>query len=325
MTNDTIQSTSSSASGPRDVFSHLLSIVWLYVSVFTLGMLLFSLIEVWFPDITAPYWMPYTAQQGTIRWIVAVLTVVFPLYVYTVFRLEKDTSAHPEKRMLKTRRWGYNFTLFLTSIVIAIDVITALYTFLNGELTTRFICKVASVLLIAAAVFVYYRWSLRTTLSLKESPRMKYFSLSVVAVVIALIITGYFYAGSPKAERLRRIDDERVSHLQSIQGQIVSHWQTKGSLPTNLTALADDISGWSAPTDPVTSQSYEYKKLGDRSFELCAVFDTSSMNGSSLQPEKSYPFFEENWQHGIGRSCFSRTVDPDRYPILPKPAVAPLR
>jgi hypothetical protein len=60
---------------------------------------------------------------------------------------------HPEKLESSVRKW-------LTYIVIG-DLITFLTYFLRGELTTRFIAKVTTVLVIAGGVFWYYFGSLR--------------------------------------------------------------------------------------------------------------------------------------------------------------------
>jgi len=153
---------------------------------------------------------------------------------------------------------------------------------------------------------------------------------TLVAVSIA-IVAGFFAVGSPFSERLRRFDERRVSDLQSIQFQVVDYWQTKGKLPERLEDLRDDFRGFIPLNDPETSEPYEYRTTGELSFELCASFKTSnktvdgkSVEGSPLQlsrPIPAEPFgFESNFLHDAQRTCFSRTIDPDRFPLVkPRP------
>ena len=53
-------------------------------------------------------------------------------------------------------------TLFIAACALIGDVTSVVYSFLGGELTTRFILKVLTVGLIARAVFGYYLSELRT-------------------------------------------------------------------------------------------------------------------------------------------------------------------
>lgn len=153
---------------------------------------------------------------------------------------------------------------------------------------------------------------------------MKLFVYSVIAVVSAAIVAGFFIVGSPQTERLRRFDERRVSDLQNIQWQIVSFWQQKERLPESLDELADDISGWKAPKDPETGGQYEYAKGADLSFEVCASFVLESeKDATSIESPLYPPVFDgngnlENWAHPKGKHCFERKIDPERYPPYEK-------
>ena len=51
--------------------------------------------------------------------------------------------------------------LFIGAMTLIGDVITLIYNFLGGELTTRFVLKVVTVAVIAGAVIAYYFADLR--------------------------------------------------------------------------------------------------------------------------------------------------------------------
>ena len=307
---------------PGDVFRHLLAIITLYLSAVSFGMVVFSFIDRWFPD---PLMFPAGANAGPLRWALSALVIVFPVYVLVSWANARAAVRDPALRQLRSRRWLYHFTVFAASVVIIGDLIALIYNFLSGDLTGRFILKVAAVLFIAIAVFAYYLWNLRRETMASADPRMRLLVFGVIVVVAIAAIGGFVLAGSPFAERMRRFDDRRIGDLQTIQWQVISYWQRKDLLPDAIDQLRDDISGFVPPRDPETGAPYEYQPLSPLQFELCATFTTEGRGVSgepSLAPravmEKGYA--SDSWAHGKGRTCFSRTIDPELYRIE-KPAV----
>lgn len=305
--------------GPRDVFLNIFAAISLYMSVFSLGNLIFQYINIYVPDLLVSESARFTREA--IRWSLATLVVIFPLYIWVNSYLQKELQKFPEKRELRTRKWLLYFTLFLASGFIAGDLIALIFRYLSGELTIRFLLKVVSILLIAISVFLYYGWILRKEIPPTQDPRMKFFARGATAIVFALIVAGFFFAGSPQAERLRRFDDRRVSDLQQIQFQIVEFWRAKKRLPDSLNDLRDEISGFIPQKDPETGESYEYRKKSDLSFELCANFKASGEREKMGMPRPVLPEgwgAGETWRHEAGYQCFSRTIDPELYPPLEK-------
>lgn len=147
---------------------------------------------------------------------------------------------------------------------------------------------------------------------------MKIFAYIIIGIVVIAVAASFFVIGTPGNERLRRIDDARVNHLSTIQNEIQNFWARKDSLPAALNELENDISYFTVPTDPETNAQYEYKVSGQYQFELCANFTTDNKGefGSSEFPKPMYPYgYESKWSHGVGRTCFTRTIDPELYKI----------
>lgn len=302
---------------PRDVFLYLLAIITLYISVWRLIALLFEYVNALFPDKLAYDFNSF----DTIRWSISSLLIVFPVYLGTTWYLRKDFIRNPEKRELKIRKWLLNFTLFVAALTIIVDLITLVNTFLNGELTTRFLLKVVIVLIIAGAVLAYYVWDLKRTTTPESHPSKTIAAVALV-VVVASIAGGFFVIGSPLTQRQRRFDERRINDLQMLQGQIISYWTVNSKLPD--TVLEADMGNFTAPKDPENVSDYEYKITGPLSFELCAVFGLASLPDKGNMPRPYYggPYDslnQHNWNHSAGRVCFSQTIDPDFY----KPPFAP--
>ncbi len=153
---------------------------------------------------------------------------------------------------------------------------------------------------------------------------MKYFIYTVITIVAAMVVVGFFIVGSPKEERMRQFDERRVSDLNSLQYETINYWQSKLKLPAKLDDLNSDIKGFTVYTDPETGAAYEYAVKADKTFELCATFSLPSDEMTSNAP--SVPVggpiykdgYRESWKHGAGRTCFERTIDPDLYPPIKK-------
>ena len=149
---------------------------------------------------------------------------------------------------------------------------------------------------------------------------MKYFICTIIAIVSATVIAGFFIVGSPAEERARRLDEQRIQHLQFLQSEIVSYWINKSKLPVNLAALEDNIRGITIPKDPdpESGGEYQYTVKGPLSFSLCATFARPSLDYeiTTGKPRVAEPFgydIQQNWQHEAGLTCFDRTIDPEIY------------
>ncbi|MFA4937030.1 MAG: DUF5671 domain-containing protein [Patescibacteria group bacterium] len=147
---------------PKDFFLHLLAILALYFSAISFLVLLFQYINILIPDILDSGSYDIRASYfGKIRWSMSSLIVVFPVYLITTWFLNKGYRANPEKRNLRIRRWLIYFTLFVTAVIIIGDLVSLIYNFLGGELTTRFLLKILVVFFVAASIFTYYFWDLK--------------------------------------------------------------------------------------------------------------------------------------------------------------------
>jgi len=259
------------------------------------------------------------------RSALAALVIVFPVFFWVSWFLKKDIAKFPEKKELKIRKWLLYLTLFVAALVIIGDLVTLVRNFLEGELSQRFVLKVIAILFIAGSVFLHYLSELKEDVQkLKWVPK---FDWVVITVVLAGIVGGFFMAGTPQSQRLIRLDERRVSDLQSIQWQIINYWQRKEILPSRLSDLNDPLGGFVVPKEQATGESYDYYVLGELTFQLCAVFDTVSEENSAnytgkpipvvTSPDgRAYPESQNVWWHGQGSVCFERTIDPDLYPPL---------
>ncbi len=314
---------------PKDFFLWAFAMISLYWSIFALVALLFAYIDYSFPDVLNAYVDPYS---GGMRFSMASLVVFFPLYLFVMRFIRKDIAADASRNELWVRRWLIVLTIFIAGLTVAGDLVTLINYFLGGEITTRFVLKVAVVLLIAAGVLMHFIADIRGYWKeFPEKARMVGWGAGVV--ILLTIIAGFFIMGSPGQIRLYRFDDQKVSDLQNIQYQLVNFWQLKQKLPTSLAELNDPLSGFTVPVDPQGGAEYKYSQKGKFTFELCAVFNAETQpssqynNGRTIPKEAPSPMgnitgvdlYALPWTHGSGEKCFTRTIDPERYPPFNKP------
>lgn len=148
---------------PKDFFLHLLAIITLYASAGSFVAAVFEYINLAFPDVLegAGSYYAVDAARSTIRFALSSLIVVFPVYVWVNWFLNKNYAKEPEKRNLRIRKWLVYFTLFAAAVVIIGDLVALVNNMLGGEFTIRFILKVLAVFFVAGSVFYYYFSDLR--------------------------------------------------------------------------------------------------------------------------------------------------------------------
>ena len=299
-------SVDSGRASARDFFLHLGAIVALYAVVISFLNLTFKIISKSFPEIASNI---YAWGGGSeISMPVATIIIVFPIFIILSYFVHKIYIQNPIKKELGIRKWLTYITLFVAGIILAGDLITVLYKFLDGQdLTSAFLLKALVVLLVAGAVFGFYLQDIRDKISSKSR---KIWAVSVAVIIFISIILGFSILGSPQNQRLLRLDNQKISDLQEMQWQVINNWQIYGSVPETLPSMI---------IDPQTQKPYEYRKTGEMTFKLCAQFNRENVVEQDLRaidigyPEKGL-MMNNNWSHGAGMRCFERVIDPIAYP-----------
>jgi hypothetical protein len=130
------------------------------------------------------------------------------------------------------------------------------------------------------------------------------------AAVVALVIAGLFAIGSPATARKFKADQERRNRLGQIHYVLAGHVREEGSLPESLEEIDDEVLrqagyGFDARKDPATGELFEYRRLADRRYEVCADFETSSEDGRA---QEFGPYPGDLEEHEAGRTCFDRRI-----------------
>jgi hypothetical protein len=190
------------------------------------------------------------------------------------------------------------------------DLVAVILTYLNGEITLRFILKALTLLVVIGAAFYYYIQDARGYWNSHEKHSQMY-ALGGGALVIVVLVLGFLNSDTPKEVREMRLDQQQVDMLNEIQWRIDDHFQVNKALPENIEVL---YVGIEAPSAPEGREAYVYTTIDEDTYELCATFAYPSQRSGT---DVAYPARSEaeaiknranNWDHGVGETCFERTV-----------------
>lgn len=147
---------------PKDFFINLLAIVTLYLSAASFLTIVFQIINIALPDVLEKGAMIHNGSRSALRFALASISIVFPVYIATMLAITRGNNIMPEKWHLGIRKWLIWFTLFAASLIIIGDLIALVNDLLSGETTLRFVVKALAILFVMASIFAYYFWDLRT-------------------------------------------------------------------------------------------------------------------------------------------------------------------
>jgi len=326
-----------------EVVLNFFSFITLCIVASSLGVLYYQVINNYFPDPLIVRYGGIDAQMGAIHYAIAALIITFPIYAFSVrlwFKRFRDDEEKTESRLTK---WLTYLVLLASAVTIVGDLITAVFFFLQGEITPRFFLKALTVLVIAGVIFGFYFLERKKIQYHKDISRsvFQYFGWAVSALVVIAIVLGFMVAGSPSTARKSGFDAQRANDLREIASCITNFGMNQKRLPETLSELSQ--SGQYAYcsarlTDPETGAPYEYQVISsgimrggvkEGQIELCAMFALDTTKTAATRSEMyGYSYPNDKWtQHGVGRSCDTETVTLERYLDQPIPVneVSPTR
>jgi len=320
-----------------EVVLNFFSFILLGIVVTALGSLYFALINYYFPDalrVGSSYY--YRAITDMIHYATAALVIGFPLYYVAVrlwFKKFREDEARVESKLTK---WVTYLVLLAASVTIVGDLISVVYTFLQGEITARFFLKALTVLTIAGMIFGFYYLERKKVQYRSDIPRdiFQKFGYFLSAIVVIGIVLGFMVSGSPATERMRGFDEQRARDLNSLANCVNSYTQQYQRLPDTLSELegASNFSYCARKRDPETKSEYEYRiitpveqtntNVAEGVFELCADFSLANDGGVERQDVYYNGIEDTKWAvHEKGRACDTETVAVRTVrPLTPVPA-----
>ncbi len=311
-----------------DVVLNFFSFILLGVAAMALGILYYQIINRWFPDALAARSGMGSFSAGAIQYAIAALVVAFPAYYFVVKMWFQRFREGGERTESKLTKWLTYLVLLVASVTIIGDLITAIFYFLQGELSARFFLKALTIAVIAGSILGFYVLERRLVQYRQDVPRRVFqnFGFAISAVVGIGIVLGFLASGSPQTERMRALDRDRASDLSQLAMCINNFASERKRLPADIAELETSSNYQycaSQVNDRETGKPYIYRIVSDgvqngsvreAQYELCATFAQVSTKNDMAINSGNYPYESDNkWGlHDAGESCDSETAVMER-------------
>ena len=199
--------------------------------------------------------------------------------------------------------------------------------FLNGELSSRFILKALTTLIISGIIFSFYFYDIRREkVEGHQDKLIRIYFYGSLFIILAVFIASLTIVESPKVARARQIDQRVVNSFNEIDSSLNNYYQTYKKLPADIDALQAEYKylNDSLFQNSSSQEIFKYQVKGDREYELCATFLTDT---SKIDPNKeAYYYYDARWVHAAGYQCLSQKVEALTKDGMPVGAVpAPVR
>jgi len=204
------------------------------------------------------------------------------------------------------RKW-LTYVILLAASVVALGwLISIINSFLDGELTNRFIAKAITAIIISLAVFTFYLLDVRREkLTKGSSLTLKIYSVISIVIVVAVFVTAIFFVESPALVRAKKVDQRIVGNFYSLNGLINSYYFENNVLPKDFAELRGHDTELYTPEhifiDPETEEDFGYEVLGEKEYQVCADFRTSNMENDDFREYS-------NMRHEAGWQCLKHEV-----------------
>ncbi len=303
---------------PKYAFLYMLSLVSLGFTGFSVGMIVFQIINKYIPDAINQF--RYSFDPEALRFAVSALIVAAPVFFVVNYFIHKNLFKGALAEDSKVRKVLNYFILLISSIVILGWFIGLVNIFLGGELTLKFGLKALTSIIISGLIFSFYLYDIRrrNILGVKDGIIRTYFFVSLIIVLIVLP-SALIFGESPMEARDRKLDQAVLNNFNMINDGINQYYSSNEKLPEDLSVLSEKIKFITSETvtDPETKTNYEYSVLSETDFELCANFRTSNLDDDNSR----YEYYREIWPHEKGNQCIEKSIEDH----LKKEVLTPIR
>jgi hypothetical protein len=290
----------------QDFFLYLLTFLALTFLALGAGSVLFQAVNKFLPDEISNNF-----DQGGVRFGIAAILIAGPLFLLISRFINQRIVSGVTSLEAGVRKWLTYIVLFFAAATVIGDLITLVLNFLGGETTVQFLLKVLIILVIAGGIFAYYFWDMRKTKLSEKALKINKLSAIILVVFSAVVFVGaFFLIDSPATARLKRIDSQTISDVQSVDSSIRGFFTQAGKLPKTLADL--DKTGFSPYLQ--SANEVEYAAVDENTYKLCATFERADIEDKDVY----YGGEDLNqWKHAAGEVCFERIALDENAKSLP--------
>lgn len=282
----------------------MLSLVALIFMSLATGMIVFQIINKHIVDVLNQYRGRFSSDQ--LKFAISALIISAPIFYFTTRQIFKSLFSGALDKDSQIRKWLTYLILLISSVVMTGWFIAVVNSFLDGELTLKFILKALTAVGIAAIIFTFYLYDIKreNVAGVKDNVIKIYFYGSLV-LIIAVFVGAFFIIESPGETRDRKIDDEVLRKLNRLDSSVRSYYIENEKLPVDFDELMTEFIYLDDEDfeNSATGERFEYTAKEAKIYEICASFRVPSRD-----PDVYMDAYSKEWKHGEGRQCFERKI-----------------
>lgn len=269
------------------LFYSLLFVVFGMVVGSTLT-LLFAQVNILLPE---PSESSTYGQLSGLRWSMAALIVFAPVF-WTLDRKDRKATATDRARTHGTvRRWLSALAMLVATITLLGDALYLIYSWLDGQITLRFLIKSATVALIAGVVLAYFGETRKMPTGKVPLPA----GWVLIGLAVLSLVLAFLRVGGPAQGQLEQRDRWRLSDLRTL---------------TNDVAQCPDIDRAALPVtlDPMTCARNPARLTG---FASDIAYEKTAASAFSLCVQIEYPAAVDGYDVRLeaNTACIDRRTD----------------
>jgi len=287
-------------------FFYLLSLVALVFTAISTGMIIFQIINKTIVDDLSL--VPGGFSQDALRFAISAIIIAGPIFFVMMRLINKNLLSGNMEKESGIRKWLTYFILLVSAVVMIGWFIATVGSFLNGELTTKFILKSLTSILISGLIFSFYLYDIKREDTTKNNNVIRIYFYGSIAIAAIALIAAFFFIDSPLKVRDQKFDQAIINKFSQIDSAVNAYYGENKKLPADLNALLNGGSTYyvieNDLTDPATGKIFVYSNKGNGVYELCSTFKTEN---KSLANDKS-TYVDTRWLHDAGYQCLSQRV-----------------
>ncbi len=303
-------------------FFYMLSLVALIFMALSSGMIIFQIINKLILDPINQFSGRFSTDA--LKFAISAIIISTPIYFLITRQIFKNLFSGELDENSGIRKWLTYFILLISSVVMIGWFIATINSFLDGELTSKFILKSLTAIGIAAIIFSFYFYDIkREGIKDKKDKTIKLYLICSLTAVIAVFVASLFFVESPRETRDRKMDEKVLSQFSRIDSAVQEYFRVNEKLPENKDELKEEIEYLTEKdfVNPFTEESFDYKLKATTTYELCDTFLTSNIEEDR---DDRIPY-KELWPHKTGYQCLDRTITKnDKGLIEPIPGEEPI-
>ncbi|WP_135502598.1 DUF5671 domain-containing protein [Roseovarius aestuariivivens] len=248
------------SSAAREAFFYgLLFVVFGMVAGNTLA-LLFGQANLWIPERGD---VLLRGQMSGLRWPMAAVIVFVPVFWALDRADRRATRADASRRHGLMRRWLSAIAMLLAAITLLGDALYLIYSWLDGQITPRFLVKSAIVAIMAVLVLAYFREDRDLPLRWLSFPA----GWALAALAVAALGLSFWTVGGPAQGQMEQRDRWRVADLTRLANDVTQ------CSAIDREALPEELDPMACAHNPARLTGYagtvRYERLEPDRFRLC--------------------------------------------------------